>query len=439
MRLTLQLIFLCCLSLFSFSQSRNDSLRSHYQQKISKYLDKEKALDRYYSIDTSGISMFASPEDKTKNNIEYKIFWSEVPQTKLLFGSLGQEEFLELLKEKKDNDLFSSPIKTQEGWLSNTQATTNRTLKGMRIAIDPGHIANTMELAKTEKKFIDMKAGPATGLKKDVQLIEAELTFATALLLKEQLERAGAIVMITRTGNGQTTFGIPFEKWMQTLFKTAVDSAFANKDITAEEKQSFLNKPDEKDIFRKLFSNLETKERAKKINAFGPDLTVIIHYNVDEKNTDWKKPTNKNFDMAFVGGSFMKNELEKPFSRTEFLRLLLSDDIENSTKFSSFFIKSFEKNLNVPTAKESDADYLKQYCLPTGQPGVYSRNLTLTRMVRGTLVYGETLYQDNVNELQNLSKEEIVVNSNTMSTSKRVQQVANAYYEGILNYLSNSK
>jgi len=246
------------------------------------------------------------------------------------------------------------------------------------------------------------------------------LTFETASLLKEKLENAGATVLLSRNKD------VDFDGWIKTSLLRVVDSMFAAKDMTEEEKQFLLFRATKKDIFRKLFVNLETKERARKINSFAPDFTIIIHYNVDEKNAGWTKPTKKDYDMTFVGGSYLKNEMEKPLSRAEFLRLLLTDDIENSICFSSFFVKSFEKNLAVPTAQQTDADYLAEYCLPTEEPGVFCRNLMLTRMVHGTLVYGETLCQDNLNELELLSK------------SGRVQQVVNAYYEGIVKYIKKA-
>lgn len=432
MRILLSVFLFCLFVPAAFCQNRADSLANRYKNYIAKYLDKENALSGYYSVDRDGISIFQSPNSKANNNVEYKIFWTELEQTKLLFGNLSTEDLLSLLKEKKENDLFSLPIETSKGSLTSSTSPQARSLKNMRIAIDPGHTAGTIEEARVEKKFIDIKADAATGLKADVQLIEGQLNLATALLLKEELERMGAIVMLTRTLPGQTAFGVSFKQWMQTSFKRAVDSLFIINEITNDDKQFLLTKADEKEIFRKLFSSLDTKERSRKMNAFKPNLSIIIHYNVDEKNTEWKKPSSKNFNMAFVGGSFMKNELEKEIDRFEFLRLMLSDDIRNSLNFSSYMVKSFEAELNVPIAKEKNADYLHEYCLSTEKEGVYCRNLTLTRLVHGTIVYGETLYQDNIEELFELAKHEVLIND--IETSKRVKQVAAAYFNGILRF-----
>mgnify|MGYP001576610280 CR=1 FL=1 len=71
--------------------------------------------------------------------------------------------------------------------------------------------------------------------------------------------------------------------------------------------------------------------------------------------------------------------------------------------------------------------------MQTDVPGVFCRNLTLTRMVKGTLIYGEALYQDNINEYKLLNKKEITIDG--IKISKRIEEVAEAYSEGIINYV----
>jgi N-acetylmuramoyl-L-alanine amidase len=151
---------------------------------------------------------------------------------------------------------------------------------------------------------------------------------------------------------------------------------------------------------------------------------------VDETNTGWTKPANKNFNMTFVGGAFIKSDLSTPEKRFEFLRLLISEDLEKSIALSSSMVKNFEKNLNVKTAKLIDATYLMKGCIATEEAGVYCRNLQLTRYIHSPLVYGETLYQDNINECVLLNKE------CDKTKNERIQQVAEAYFQGVMNYIS---
>jgi len=254
------------------------------------------------------------------------------------------------------------------------------------------------------------------------------LTYATAKLLKEKLEAQGAEVFLTRPFNGCTAYGVTFDDWLKTGFKTTLDSLYKIKEITLERKNWLLNKASKRDKFRLTFKDMELQKRAELINNYQPDFTIIIHYNVDETNTGWNKPTNKNFNMAFVGGAFMGSDLSSPKKRFEFLRLLVSDDLERSIALSSSVVKSFEKNLNVKTAGPKDATYLIEGCLSTTEKGVYCRNLQLTRYIHSPLVYGETLYQDNINECILLTQE------TDKTKNARVQQVAEAYFQGILNY-----
>jgi hypothetical protein len=99
-------------------------------------------------------------------------------------------------------------------------------------------------------------------------------------------------------------------------------------------------------------------------------------------------------------------------------------------------MESLVKKTNVPAALDSNAVYLKDNCMKTGASGVFCRNLTLTRKVKGVICYGESLYQDNVNECKLLSKKEIKVGE--METSKRVEEVAEAYFNGIMNYVKRN-
>ena len=139
--------------------------------------------------------------------------------------------------------------------------------------------------------------------------------------------------------------------------------------------------------------------------------------------------------MAFVGGSFTADELDKPEARMEFLRLLLTDDIGKSFEFSKYMMESLVQKTKVPAALDSNAVYLKDNCMKTDVKGVFCRNLTLTRKVKGVLCYGESLYQDNINECKALSKKDVKIGE--METSKRVEEVSEAYYQGIMNYVKD--
>lgn len=424
---------LLLVSVLSFAAApAQDSRKAKYEQKIKQYLDKEDALQSYYSIDEQGISIFATPEDHLGNKPEYRLAWNEIPQFNALMREAPAQEALRIMSEKKGEpfkpDAIGPYVKPS---ITGITPEPLKPLNGLRVAIDPGHMAGDMEMARIEKKFLDMKPDSTGRLNEPVQIAEGILTLQTALLLKTQLEAAGAEVMLTRSRPNESAFGKTFDEWMKTDMKKALDSLEKIKRITPREKQSLL-KAAKKDVFRKVFFELELQKRAEKINAFKPDLTVIIHYNVDEGNTGWRQPTNVNYNMAFVAGSFMKGELSAPLARLEFLRLIVSDDIESSIKLSALAVKQFEQQLRVRPAETTDAKYLSQACMPSAARGVYARNLTLTRLVHGTLVYGETLCQDNIKECIALQRKDGTWEG--ITTSMRVKLAADAYFNAIKQY-----
>ena len=414
------------LSVFS-QDTTNAAAIKYHTEKVKKYLDKNNALSSYYAINASGISIYASLQNKQNNNPEFQIRWNQIEKLNTSIKNWSSAKMLEIYKSGKYVDTNVIVKKSFSTMSAQIYMPETKLLKGVKIAIDAGHTAGDMETGRVEQKCLTFKCDSINGLKSAIAISEGMLTFATAQLLKEKLEAEGAEVFLTRTYNGNSAYGVPFGNWLK---KKYVDSLYTVGVINLKQKNILLDpKKSKSDKFRFVFKDLELQKRAEIINNYHPDFTIITHYNVDETNTGWTKPANKNFNMTFVGGAFMRNDLSTPEKRFEFLRLLITDDLEKSIALSSAMVKSFEKNLNVKTATITDAKYLIQGCLPTDEVGVYCRNLQLTRYIHSPLVYGETLYQDNINECVLLNQE------CDKTKNKRVQQVAESYFQGILNYL----
>lgn len=404
----------------------------YYTQKVEKYLDKEKALSPYYSINRDGISIYESLQKKLKKDFEFHINFDKIDNFNLYLKNTDGEQVFETYKKGNYNMAipFALDLNVDSSNVDSSFTAETKRLKGLKIAIDPGHIAGDMEMGDIEKKCLTFKCDSLKGLMDPVAIAEGVLTFATAKLLKDKLEAEGAGVFMTRPFNSSSSFGVKFDEWLKTNYVATVDSLFKVGKLSPAQKQFFLSsKPTKRDKFRVIFKDVELAKRSEIINNYNPDFTIIIHYNVDETNTGWVKPANNNFNMVFVGGAFMKNDLPTPQKRFEFLRLLITNDLEKSIALSADVIQSFEKNLNVKTATIKDATYLLEGCLSTGEVGVYCRNLQLTRYIHGPLVYGETLYQDNMIECIALNKE------CDKTKNLRVQQVAEAYFQGVLNYI----
>ena len=339
--------------------------------------------------------------------------------------------------------MFACPTPTHSFWeISDScnkkkhleKPTKEYPLQGIKIALDPGHLAGTAKMAEIEGKKIKMKHPQ---IKDSVFFYEGELTYLTACLLKESLEKLGAEVFTTRQPN-ESAFGYTYFYWLAHHFTHDLDSCFKNNLLTIDdydlltqekEKNTLLSK---KIIFHKFFKHLDFYQRATIINSYQPDLTVIMHYNVDVSNKGWDKPTNKNFNMAFVPGAFMEGEIDKPIDFNNFVRLNHTKEINESIIFSSHILNGLKKHTKVDIITDySEISYLNDYCLPTNVSGVFSRNLALTRQIKGIICYVEALYQDNIDESLLLNKKR-----NNSYIPTRIQDVSNGILEGIVEYLS---
>lgn len=177
-------------------------------------------------------------------------------------------------------------------------------------------------------------------------------------------------------------------------------------------------------LFRTYYNREDLLERAKKINAFSPDIAIVIHYNshVNQAQNLRDPLTSLNYNLAFIPGAFCAGELKDVKNRYEFLRLIVTDDIDQSFKLSQRIVRQFVSHLKVPLiVLDVKTPYTESVCLILEQ-GIYCRNLTLTRLVHCPVCYGETLVQNNEDEIHRLSSQDISIGG--VSCSKRIKEVA---------------
>ncbi len=412
------------------------------------YLVKDPQVWDYLIINAESISFYANLEDKMKDKPECRIYTQEINDFKQLIKILSVDSMAFLYKDKgisylKDLPIFQKKVAYTEN--EKPKFDPSQPFKGLKIAIDPGHIEESMEMAQIEAKFIKMKPSDATGLV-PIAFNEANLTLATANLLADKLSAKGAKVLISRPKAGIGLLEMTFNDWYETrrYSDLAAEMRTGRIDSSFMTKYFFDNDATKNDWYTKLYVPIDLRLRAEKINAFCPDMSIIIHYNVHGPNWEIRdpennmQPTDKNYSMTFVAGSFKAYELQRQEDRIAFLRLLLSDDMVNSINLSEKITNSFAAILSVPTVTiADDLGYLNKSCILTEKTGVYARNLGLTRNIKGVLCYGESLCQDNITESAWLNQRLVEVKG--MKTSSRVRMVADAYYEGMLNYIKNQQ
>ncbi|MDP3558404.1 MAG: N-acetylmuramoyl-L-alanine amidase [Bacteroidota bacterium] len=379
--------------------------------------------DVIYLLDAKGkkeTAIYANEIDVLARFLTHNSF---VNQQKLLKNK-GLKKF-----SKLQCDSLSAKIVDKRKVVSQDK---NLPLKGFRVAIDPGHTAVNLTDAQIEQKFLYFVRDSILNPYDTIKLFESVLTFNTAQLVQKMLEEQGAQVLITRNKHSNNSFNCHYSAWLANNKKRVLDSLKTAK-VLPNSKYNSLCKMSDRDLFWEFFRDFDLNNRAKIMNDFNPHVSLIIHYNVDEKNEPWKQVSKKNYTMAFIGGAFTSANLDKPENRIHFLRLLLTDQLDQSEKLAANSVNCSSKNLDIPVASQFDAGYLKDNCLFTGSAGVFCRNLNLCRLINSPLVYGESLYQDNEFECVALMKTD--VNYKNIITNDRTLLVAKSYYQAVFDFL----
>lgn len=344
-------------------------------------------------------------EKKVKNYLEkssdIRSFYRLTPQA-LYIGDLDQQQmdYVLTLRESTSNAFQERSMRKR--------------LKGARIAIDPGHFGGVY--AELEDRFVMIPASK-TKNSQEIYFAEGDLTYLTAVELKRLLEAEGAAVFISRVDIGKGAIEEDFFSW--------------------KEKYSEVEAENLAKIFR-TYNAEDLKKRAEKINDFAPDITLIIHYNGHHEGESEANAlfTQSSYNLAFIPGAFGPGELKRKEDRYEFLRLLVTDALEESLELSKSIVQEFVSYLDVPLIAQSDnVSYIEKACLFQA-PGVYCRNLALTRLIHSPVCYGETLIQNNEMEAYRLALRDIFIKETVCSS--RIQQVAQAYFEGIKQYFHPS-
>lgn len=422
-------LYLCLLlPVLAFAQSKED-----LERRFNTYLNFRGSLSSSVQISSSALSILE------KGQPEFTAYASEWP----VLGALLQSQTIAQQKQfyewKKNKHLSAAQIDslsklTATATMMAVKPAAGKKLAGLRIAIDPGHIAGNMAMARIEQKYLDFYPGPQNKLKDSVHIGEGMLTYNTAAILKQKLVEQGADVFVTRPQQNCSAFQMTYDDWLKLKKKKTLDSLL-NADAMTPARHKQLMAMNKQKFFWEFFRDYELMERARIINNYKPDLSIVIHYNVDEKNTDWLNPSDKDYTMTFIGGGITADNLGKTANKLHLLRLLLSNQLDRSEKISSLTVKRFSENLGIPIARQTDADYLRDNCLKTPSAGVFCRNLLLCRTINSPLVYGECLYQDDEQECLLLNRNDYSYQG--LQVPKRVYEVADCYYQAIIAYFSN--
>ena len=395
-----------------------------------KYLVKDPYLNDFVKIDEKAVTIYNPAGDP-----EVKIYWDEAEFFLKILYNKPYHDLLEIYKNKGLKP-FPKAIVKKYGWLT---IPDKYRFQGLKVAIDPGHFAGNFEQALQEDKYVKMR-GKDLGLKKDIQFFESELNYTVAEILKRKLENEGAIVYLSRSW-GESAVGLPFDKWYEEQFPRDLAKSVKLGDVS-EERAKWLLKASKAQVFFTYYKYLDFVNRSRKINLFDPDISLVIHFNAEEKNQrdeeGYLKPVKDNYSMVFVPGGFVRGELRKLDTRIDFLRLLLSNDLERSIDLANYVVDAHSETLKVPpVSNDEDLTWKEKYAVYSGYQGVYHRNLYLTRALKGVVIYGESLLQDNLEEARNLNKKDLTYFDRKISS--RVYDVAEAYFQALEKFLQEKE
>ncbi len=413
----------------------------------------DDSLKEYVSVDRDSVTMYTSSSNREKGIVECRIYTDEQATFVKMFRVLDDDAIRKAYRAKgasRFDPAFVDMIASMDDMAFRPGRVPGKPLAGLRVAIDPGHSAGSMKEAKREGKYISLVSPDG----EKIEFYESRLNLATALALREMLERDGATVMLTREKNGQV-YPVPFDRWVRTSFRAAVHEKLRDKYITPASAARLLHRAGDRQRLKFFNSEYEMPYRARLINAFRPHVTVLAHYDASGGDEPYRtkylrikdilsrngggegllndvrwviestSETRRNFSWVFVPGCFLRGELETLESRIELLRLVLSDDLDESIRYSKFVVDNFSSYLDLQATNDR---YPGANRAGMCRRGVYARNFRMTRLVRGALCLGEPLQQNYMKEAQHLAA------INTGKTPDRVLAVARAYYNAVRKY-----
>ena len=249
-------------------------------------------------------------------------------------------------------------------------AKKRKSLKGLKIALDPGHIGG---------KYSEME-GRHFVMGKDSPVKEGDLSLETALKLKKILESLEAEVILVRSKPEPVTSKRPedFAKEAQEWI-----AGRGLEKLKKEEKEKLLKKRREMLFYRVS----EIHARARLVNEkIRPDLVICLHLNASAwKDPEKKELSERNDFHVLVNGCYMGGELALDDQRFEMMLRMLNGWHELEQRLAEDVSVALAKATKLPAFSYKGPNALK-----IGKvEGVWARNLLANRLYRCPVVFLE--------------------------------------------------
>jgi N-acetylmuramoyl-L-alanine amidase len=387
MRLRLSLGFFVCMALsLAFAPAHAGPLSplaptpdwsvfQAYQQTITR-AEFSRLINNVYSIDGA--------------------FWKYTDiddQRVVIFSDIAKRQPLFTLNFAP-NDSACAPLP----YKYKTQAVSTdptRPLKGLRIALDPGHIGG--DWAQLEARYFKLGDDPP--------VLEAKLNLITCQLLAERLEADGAEIIWAKHDYEPVTHLRPDD-----LHREAIAALAGHQVSSSSYTPSFLfGLPRDRTPGRHLtqaaaesrvdneaallfYRVAEIRARGDVVNQQHPDLTICVHYNAD----DWGDPnhptlTGRSRLVIFTNGHYDPSELVYDDYKYDLLRKLLDRTAVQEERGCALVGQSM-----LDTFKYPPEIYPTSYSVHhvTDIPSVYARDLLANRIYHGPVIYCEGPYMN---------------------------------------------
>lgn len=297
-----------------------------------------------------------------------------------------------------------------------------------RVMLDPGHRGGAW--SEIEKRHVTLNGGPPVR--------EGDLTFATALVLRERLETAGVTVALTR-GEPPSE---PFPYGVHDGFDADREAAQWLAENRAEASIQpwarwpsllggfFLGKRKEAFIAEQafaLYNRYELRLRSDQAAAWEPDVTLSLHYNMTGGEP-------RNGILVFVPGNFMSGELETLSQRFFALRRALDGTLPATLELARRIGEAMQRHMELPVLyvpARQPSDLRNKVELDVGS-GVYARNLAILRRTPGVALLLEGPCMDHPEEYQRLLGDHVTAGARTVP--RRVEQYASAVFEALMQH-----
>jgi N-acetylmuramoyl-L-alanine amidase len=243
-------------------------------------------------------------------------------------------------------------------------APPGKPLKGLHIAIDPGHIGG--QWAQLEQRGLRIGDGPP--------IREGDMTLSVAKLLKPRLEALGAKVSLVRETHEPVTRLRP-----QSLLALARKTSESNASPAAL--QSLAE--------RLFYRTAEIHARAQVVNqTLKPDLVLCLHFNADA----WGNPLRptlvpRSHLHLLLNGAYTHEELALADQRFSLIEKLLSRSHEEELSVANSVANTFAETSGLPPFVYHPGS---ANALPVkDHPYLWIRNLLANRLYRCPVIFME--------------------------------------------------